>query len=204
MGKSADEIKSPEEIQAEIRRTEEDMTTTIESIQRRLSPTHLKEQAMDKAREAAGKNFDKIKGIALDNPVPVLLGGAAAIMIMLKLKRGRNRQPLSASAGAGHLAAMAGESPEVISGASGMGGRAPSRGARAIQTAAGKPLMAVGLGIALGVLAAAVIPLSRRENQLMGTTRDDLLDKAKGAAQEAVQTVRRFTGGSASAGETVV
>lgn len=198
MGKSADEMRRPEEIQAEIRRTEEDMTATIETIQRRLSPTRLKEQAKEKARELAGKNFDKIKGIALNNPVPVLVGGAAAILIMFKMKRGKNRQPkaaASAALGAGHLAAMAGESPEAISGASGTAAAGESHG---ITAAAGKPLMAVGLGVALGVLAAAVIPLTRRENELMGKTRDDLLNKAKGAAQDAVQTVRRFTGGTAS------
>lgn len=194
MGKSADEMRNPEEIQAEIRRTEEDMTATIETIQRRLSPSHLKEQATEKAREIAWKIFGRIKEVAVNNPVPVLLGGVAAMTVFFKMKRGKKRPAETAATGAGHLAAMAGENPETVSGA----------GRETRLTAAGKPLMAVGLGVALGVLVAAVIPLTRRENELMGKTRDDLLNKAKGAAQEAAQTVRRFTGGTASshAGET--
>jgi ElaB/YqjD/DUF883 family membrane-anchored ribosome-binding protein len=50
-----------------------------------------------------------------------------------------------------------------------------------------QPLIAGALGIAIGAVIGALLPLSRRENELMGETRDQLLDQATQYGQETIQ-----------------
>lgn len=47
-----------------------------------------------------------------------------------------------------------------------------------------QPLVAGALGIAIGAVIGALLPLSRRENELMGETRDQLLDQAMEYGQQ--------------------
>ncbi len=47
-----------------------------------------------------------------------------------------------------------------------------------------QPLVVGALGLAAGALLGAMIPLSRRENEMMGETRDQLLDQAKDVGQQ--------------------
>jgi hypothetical protein len=49
--------------------------------------------------------------------------------------------------------------------------------------------VAATLGIAVGL----IIPETDRENRLMGETRDALADRAKGAAQDAVDKAKELT-----------
>lgn len=47
-----------------------------------------------------------------------------------------------------------------------------------------QPLMLGALGLAIGTILGAALPSTRREDELMGRTRDDLLESAKGTARE--------------------
>ena len=47
-----------------------------------------------------------------------------------------------------------------------------------------QPLVAGALGIAIGAVLGALLPLSRRENELMGETRDEVVDQAMQYGQE--------------------
>lgn len=60
------------------------------------------------------------------------------------------------------------------------------------------PLVVGALGIAAGALIAAAIPPSRREDELMGETRDDLADRARAAAEHGAEVAQRA---AQSAGE---
>jgi ElaB/YqjD/DUF883 family membrane-anchored ribosome-binding protein len=53
-----------------------------------------------------------------------------------------------------------------------------------------QPLMVGVLGLAAGALLGAALPNTRREDQMLGRTRDDLLDKAKEAASEQAERVK--------------
>lgn len=53
-----------------------------------------------------------------------------------------------------------------------------------------QPLMIGVLGLAAGALLGAMLPSTRREDEMMGRTRDDLLDKAKEAASEQAERVK--------------
>lgn len=78
--------ESPEEIRARIERTRAEMSDTVETIQRRLSPDRLRYEAQESVREAAAERIDDMKYRARrkartvtdtikDNPVPAALIG---------------------------------------------------------------------------------------------------------------------------------
>jgi hypothetical protein len=52
------------------------------------------------------------------------------------------------------------------------------------------PLVVGAMGVMAGALVAALLPLSRLENELLGTKRDELWHKAEQAGEEAVSRVR--------------
>lgn len=54
-----------------------------------------------------------------------------------------------------------------------------------------QPLVVAALGVAIGAALGAALPTTRRENELMGRTRDDLLGRAKETALEQVDTVKQ-------------
>ena len=66
-------------------------------------------------------------------------------------------------------------------------GGASAAGRRAGDTIGEAPLVAIGAGIAVGALLAALIPTSRRERQLLGPN----ADRVTGAAREAADAARQ-------------
>jgi len=53
-----------------------------------------------------------------------------------------------------------------------------------------QPLLIGALGIAIGTILGAALPATRREDELMGRTRDDLLDRAKETAKGQAESVK--------------
>jgi hypothetical protein len=53
-----------------------------------------------------------------------------------------------------------------------------------------QPLVVGAIGIAVGTLLGAILPSTRREDEMMGRTRDDMLDKAKEIASEQADRVK--------------
>lgn len=53
-----------------------------------------------------------------------------------------------------------------------------------------QPIVIGALGIAVGAALGATLPATRRENELMGRTRDDLLQRAKETAREQAENVK--------------
>jgi len=64
-------------------------------------------------------------------------------------------------------------------------------GERAAQLVDEQPLVVGALGVALGAALGATLPRTQRENELLGTVRDDLLDRAKETAREQAETLKQ-------------
>lgn len=62
-----------------------------------------------------------------------------------------------------------------------------------------QPLTLVGAGLALGALLGAGLPSTRREDELMGETRDELLESAKETGQKQADKVRKVANAAAEA-----
>ena len=60
------------------------------------------------------------------------------------------------------------------------------------------PLVVGALSATLGIAVGLLIPETERENRLMGETRDNLAERAKGAAQGAVDKAKQLAGDAAS------
>jgi len=54
-----------------------------------------------------------------------------------------------------------------------------------------QPLVMGAVGVAIGAVLGAVIPSTRRENEMMGSVRDDLLQRAKETAREQADTLKQ-------------
>lgn len=54
-----------------------------------------------------------------------------------------------------------------------------------------QPLVLGALGLAIGAALGAAIPSTRRENEMMGNVRDDLLERAKETAREQAETLKQ-------------
>jgi ElaB/YqjD/DUF883 family membrane-anchored ribosome-binding protein len=98
----ASDTRSPEEIEREIERTRERMSSNIDVLGEKLSPDHLKQQAKDaivekaqnivadvgdQARETGTRVIDFI----IENPLPVAAASLGAIWLF-SLRRGNQRQ----------------------------------------------------------------------------------------------------------------
>jgi hypothetical protein len=97
----AGDQRSPDEIELEIERTRERMSSNIDALGDKLSPDHLKRQAKealaekahgvvsnvgDQARQTGSKLVDFITR----NPLPVALAALGAIWLVTLRKGGRN------------------------------------------------------------------------------------------------------------------
>jgi ElaB/YqjD/DUF883 family membrane-anchored ribosome-binding protein len=67
-----------------------------------------------------------------------------------------------------------------------------------------QPLMVGALGVAIGTLLGAVFPSTRREDEMMGRTRDNLLEKAKETASQQAETLKESAHRVAGAAEQEV
>src|SRR5215217_148380 len=67
---------------AEVEQTRAEMGETIDSIQEKLEPTNLKQQATTAARGRASELLEAIR----NNPTPVVLGGLALVGLLVLVR----------------------------------------------------------------------------------------------------------------------
>lgn len=279
MAPSGDQVAT-EEIRAEIEQTRAEMSETIEAIQERLSPDHLKEQAQEQfqdikeqvreqvreqfqeakhmLREAtigrvehmvqyAGETVDDVRYTITDtirqNPIPATLVGIGLSWLFMNRsattpprysgrggvgnsqiystpmysgqgysERGGTLQRAQAAAGnaasgvqdtAGSVASSVSETAgnvasQVQETASQLVDQAQYRTERIEerfqQMLYQRPLAVGAITLALGAAVGLAVPETRREHELMGEARDNLLEKAQGAASQTMEKVQRVTG----------
>ncbi|KRB83879.1 DUF3618 domain-containing protein [Noviherbaspirillum sp. Root189] len=264
--------RSPEEIESDIERTRADFSSTVDAIQRKLSPSEMMDQAVDYALSTTPGAFGaNLVNSVRDNPIPVALIGVGIAWLMAA---GRQQPSYSQprSRRAMRRSAYSPDAREIYRGASyenydatgysgdTEGGMLQRAASKASDTASGlkekvsdvgqklgssassmtdrvshvgqtartrlhetaeeaqarmsdmsrrsqqqyyrardqfgqlldeQPLVIAALGVALGAALGAAVPATRRENELMGSVRDDLLDKAKETALSQAETVKQ-------------
>lgn len=265
--------RSPEEIESDIARTRADFTSTIDAIQHKLSPSVMKDQAVEYALSTTPGAFSmNLVNSVRDNPIPVTLIGIGIAWLMAAGRQTSQYEPQRHYArsvrrtgpyadtgyedyeeseylaaqdyGAGDtdegmMQRMKSKASEAGSGiketasnvgqrlsetASSVTGRvqhARESARHRLQETAGsaqarmsemkrrsqmqaartkdrfnemyteQPLMMGAIGVAIGAALAAVIPSTRRENEMLGGVRDDLLHRAKETAREQADNLKQ-------------
>jgi len=205
--------KSPEDIEREIEETRSRMSQNIDELGDRLSPDNLKHEAKSAIRHVAHDAVSNVGGqarrtgsrlvdVIRENPLPVIAVGAGVTWLLRqrsnsdvsgdRMARYAYTGPDRRQGGSWqHGSGVKGRVGEAVSGVQErvgeLGGQA-RRQTRRVKTnlehAAGEnPLIvAIGatiVGLALGLL----LPGTGRENELMGTARDQLVDRAEKTAE---------------------
>lgn len=98
---SAHETRSPEEIEASIRRTRADIDATLRALEQRLTPRQLMDEGMNYLRQSGGAEFvSNLRHSVKDNPMPVTLAGIGLAWLMISDRRDRrSSHGMQASAG---------------------------------------------------------------------------------------------------------
>jgi ElaB/YqjD/DUF883 family membrane-anchored ribosome-binding protein len=213
-------------IRSEIARTREDMSETIGAIQDRLSPRNLASQAKESVKEAtvgrvkqaARTVSDSASGLAVStreaaadvadsvrhNPWPALLIGAGTAWWFIDRSRQSSRRTV---VDYDHDDGTTGYYETVRSAAAYGYGDAgdTSHAVRTVRNRTSQlqrllqrnPLVVSAVAAAVGVAVGLAIPETRRENLLMGEARDNLAERAKDAAQGAVDKAKQVAGEAA-------
>lgn len=208
MGKGTDEMNDNEtktrEIQDSIRRTEAEMADTITTIQHRLSPQHLKDEAMSKIKETAAKGMEKFQGTVKSNPGPFIAAAAGLTFLLLRRKR-KNRaaaeelktQRAMPSTGPdpGEPGMRPPEMGIMVNVPATAGGLATERTGRMTTMAQERPLLLSAVGIAIGAVIGVLLPVSGKERELLAQTRESLINRAREAGRSTMQRVQEMASG---------
>ena len=194
------------QIRSDIARTRGDMSETIDAIQGKLSPGNLVSEATDRMKNAASERVSTMASSvgrtaenamestrrtaahvaegARENVVPIMLIGiGAAWLFANRRQNGQERWPVSG-----------------VSSTRGMdeGNRhAPGGDALADRfqhLLRSNPVMVGVAGLAVGAAVGLLLPETERENEWLGESRDQLVDKAQDAVRTAATQVREAAG----------
>ena len=199
----------PEEIRSDIEQTRAELSETIDAIQERLSPQHLKEQAtsavreatVGKAEEAVSSATDTARGAGAQmletikqNPLPAALTGIGIGWLVMKSRSGSSSSQSSGqvqqkvSETAGQIQERAGQ---LVSSAQERTGQVAEQTQGQVQRLLQEsPLAVGGIALALGAAVGLSLPETQQEHQLMGQTRDRLMEQAKATAKETQEKVQ--------------
>jgi len=245
--------RDPKKIEAELDRTRDELSETLDALQEKLAPGPMFDEAMNYFRNSGGGEFaSNFKHSITQNPVPVTLVGVGLAWLALAGRGGAASSDLFDDSDyddpyqpqAEYPEGWSASQPEGLQGipggplpsdndASGIeptgtqpdqtgrmrrmasGGRermrGVSRGARQGMSGAGamgrrqaaraksgfehmlheQPLVLGAIGVALGAALAAGLPGTRREDELMGETRDQFMDKAQEQGKEQLGKAKR-------------
>lgn len=91
MGKNADETgtvapNQTDRIREEIRYTEAEISDTLQNIEQRFTPAHIKSEAKVKAKEYSQMAFYKVTETIRHKPVPAALIGAGVLYLIFRKK----------------------------------------------------------------------------------------------------------------------
>ena len=194
------DMRSPAEIERDIQVTRAEIDRTLDRLERKLSPGHL----LDTALDGGGAFATNLGRTARDNPLPVMLLGCSLAWLafgprspgthghshtgtgVLSDTAHRMSQGARQTGGAVHGAAESmraagdriAESAHAVREQGGRYYRSANRMAHE------NPLALGALGLAVGVTLAAMFPITRREEEAMGEQSDRVKAAAKDMAAE--------------------
>jgi len=212
--------RKPDEILAEIDRTRGEMDRTLSAIEHRLTPGQLVDQSIDYLRNSGANEFvQNLGGAAKQNPLPVALVGIGLTWLMALGRQPAQHEGFGSSVSASGIkeragGMMQGASERMGSAKSQIGDTASSLRDRAgqmtetareqWQRARGgvdyvvheQPLVLGAVGLAIGALLGGVAPRTRKEQEMMGETSRNLIEKTKAAGagqlEKAKQTAKEM------------
>ena len=205
--------RSPQEIEADIARTRGHIDSTLREIESRLTSEQMMHQALDYLRGSGANEFvSNLRGSVKHNPLPVSLVGIGLAWLMMADKSQRRpvyddpatHEPGRLRERVDQLKVSASSVKQKISEtsdaardrASRMGESARHQWDRARggyeHLAREQPLALGAIGLALGAFMAAVLPRTRKEDELLGETRDQLAEQAKALGAEQAGKAQRI------------
>jgi ElaB/YqjD/DUF883 family membrane-anchored ribosome-binding protein len=181
------------EIESDIRRTRNRMGDDIEAIGDKLSPSRIKQRAKEAVSRKTREAGAGLIRAARENPIPATM--VAVGLTWLFRTRGKHQSwqdpdfdvddgaHSSVKEKAQELAHSAGEKVQHVS------QQASQKARRAGYTLQyffeDNPLIAGAGVIALGAAIGALLPHTKKEDRLMGSARDELVQQAQGVAEHA-------------------
>lgn len=229
---SGDEVA---QTRADIERTRTDMSETVDTLQERLSPQNLKEQAKVQAKETARETGSSFVERIKQNPVPAAMVGIGLGWLLTsgsEQSSGRQRfqdgpyyyersvdrsyptyyeDPAyyegsggsSGEQGQSRTGEAAGQARERASQLSGQAQDQAQRAKGGFQQMLQENPLAVGaLAVGLGAAVGFSVPETDKENQVMGETRDNLVERGKEKTEEIKPKVRRVAEEAQSAAKS--
>ena len=193
------EEESPEvrthEIRAEIERTREDMSETVNAIQERLRPGAIAARTAESVKQAAAETVrdvadsDSVQYVRA-NPIPSVMVGIGVAGLAWLATRGNNGRSAQRSyVRGGSSRSWRNFSSESYRGSDdSYGGDDLSRQLR--RTWDETPLLIGAASAILGAIVGLSVPGTTPENQLMGETRDGMLDTVQETVRDKVSLVQ--------------
>ena len=198
-----------DEIRQELQQIREEMGHTIEAIQERISPQHLRDQALEavrevthgaaadvaqNARDTAATAGSAALDVLREHPIPVALAGLGAGWLL-------THRPTPAQTGQKvtevreQIGGPVGQAVNRVQDATQqVGSQAATQANRAgglLQQALSDNPLAVGAAaLVLGAVVGLVVPQTQQEHHLMGPARDRLVARAQDTAQEVAERVQ--------------
>lgn len=200
--------RKPDEILAEIDRTRGEMDRTLSAIEHRLTPGQLVDQSIDYLRNSGANEFvQNLGGAAKQNPLPVALVGIGLTWLMalgrqpaqhqgymaygsespgpgIREKAGGIAQGVSERVGSAkqQLGEKMGSVRESASGTMETAREQWQRARGGVDYVVHEqPLVLGAIGLAIGALLGGVAPRTRKEQEMMGETSRNLIEKTKAA-----------------------
>ena len=200
--------RDPNVILKEIERTRDEMDSTLSEIEHRLTPGQLVDQGIDYLRKSGANEFvQNLGGQVKHNPLPVALVGIGIAWLMATGRQQRSgNTDTTGDADAGSARPSLGNrAKETMDRASGMAQSARQRvdhltdsARNQVERAKGgidymmreQPLALGAIGVAIGAVIAAMAPRTHKEDELMGDTRDRLMNQAKEVGREKLEQAK--------------
>jgi hypothetical protein len=170
--------QSPEELKRDIEQTRRELTTDVDLLNEKVSPSRIVGRRVDKTRGAVSNLKDRVMGTASSGTSGV--GDRASNL--------KDRVMGTASSGTSAMGDRASSmTSNVSSAASSVGDAVSSAPETAIQRAQGNPLAAGLLAFAGGWLVSSLLPATKVEQQAAQAVQDKASDYAEPVKEQAKQ-----------------